>query len=238
MKSLIVLAKENNLPDYQYMDSETLQWIINNPPQIILDSNKDNPIINIELINKFIPKREWFIEAKITDSIHGIRHSGRCLAHTINIHKKTPSAELMIAVALHDIGRKNDKNDPGHGERGVLWLENNLDVVLKNIRIKEIDSRTVINAIKYHEIPYEDIPDNIINNSKGIIDILKTSDTLDRYIQPKLNWRINDNFLMNKPTDSQKLFAYNLVIQVEKNFISGLSSEEAVMQALQSYEVR
>lgn len=239
MKSLIVLAQENTLPDYQYMDLETLSWIINNPPQIVPNINQDNPSIDIELIKRFIPKREWFLNDEIIDSIHGVRHLGRCLAYALILSKnETINNELVIATALHDIARRNDKGDPGHGERAAIWFDQNIKIFCKYFGIDKIDSRIIIDAIKYHEIPYENIPENIITYSGSVINTLKSADALDRYIQPKLKWRIDDSLLKDKPTDSEKLFAYNLVIESEKNFLSGLSSEKAIINALKEYEIR
>jgi hypothetical protein len=67
---------------------------------------------------------------------------------------------------------------------------------------------------------------------KEIIDLLKTADALDRYRLPKLKWWINDDFVIVIPDESEKSFAYNLVINSEKNYLSINDSVKSVLNSL------
>lgn len=103
--SLISLAKENNLPSQQFMDAETLAWIIRNKPDFITKETSLNLSSDeINLIKKYIPPRDYFFNINRFSSIHGARHSIRVAIYILKLQKEI-NINLIIAAILHDIRR-------------------------------------------------------------------------------------------------------------------------------------
>lgn len=228
--SLISLAQENNLPEQQLMDTETLTWIIRNKPDFIIKEtflSLSNDEIN--LIKKYTPSCDWFLNIDRFNSIHGVRHSIRVAAYSLKL-KKEINITLIIAAMLHDIRRINDKTDQDHGKRSAAWFLDNMSEITKKFRIKlnNYDIKEIYDMILYHDSQADDIKNNIFNH----IDTLKTADALDRYCQPKLKWWINDDYLKLKPSQDMKFFSYNLVVKSEKLAIKGFDGMKSVFCAL------
>lgn len=109
---LYILAQNNNLPKYQFMDSLTLEWIKKNKPefknaQII----KIKPSIIVEkYLKRYVPKDEWFANGSLISTIHGLRHVLRCVALAgILCEAKILSTdvnELCMVASLHDLWQK------------------------------------------------------------------------------------------------------------------------------------
>lgn len=228
--SLISLAQENNLPEQQFMDTETLAWIIRNKPDFFIKETSlslSNDEIN--LIKKYTPSCDWFLSIDRFNSLHGVRHSIRVAAYSLKL-KKEINIALIIAAMLHDIRRINDKTDPYHGKRGATWFLDNMSEITKKFRIKlnNYDIKEIHDMILYHDSQADDIKNNIFNH----IDTLKTADALDRYCQPKSKWWINDDYLKLKPSQDMKFFSYNLVVNSEKLAIKGFDGIKSVFCAL------
>lgn len=238
MNNLVNLAKLNQLPEHQYMDADTLEWIrLNQPFDYKVASKKINSQVVIEKIKELKPKLEWFLEPKTIDSIHGMRHILRVMVHTHILSvdmqiNETQHNEVMIAAATHDLRRLNDKGDHLHGLRAAKWIKSN-SKMLSSYYSEDINWDAVMSLVEFHEKP--DNQGSIINRYKTQLDILKTADALDRYRQPKLKWRINDIYLNLLPSDTHKQFAYELVLESEKKHLDGLDNFNCILQALQSY---
>lgn len=237
--SLVKLAQQKKLPDYQYMDNETLNWIIENNPKFNSKNKYRMNIDKIEDFKKYIPPKNWFLDLKKQETIHGVRHLLRITiyADILRVESKgeIKKQNLIISAMLHDIQRLNDKDDYGHGERSAKWFLDNIIEIEKCFKavFNDSDKKEIYYAIYYHNLPYKIISsENNYKKHKNIVDIIKTSDALDRYSQPKLKWWIDDKYLVLIPPDEIKEFAYNLVAQSEKLYLAGLSNVESVFEAI------
>lgn len=238
--SLWTDAQNKNLPEIQNMDLETLEWIKKEGAGIVIEiANLDQN--NLEAIAiKFIPAREWFSIKEKVDSLHGLRHLIRVGVYSHLLFKQSEEDRplnlnvVVTAAVLHDIKRESDKEDAGHAERAANWFLNNKNLVTKlfNIELTENEVKAVFYSILFHELPQDKIDIEIYRQYKFYIDLLKTADALDRYIQPKKKWWINEEFLTLKPTAKLKSFAVQLVLKSEKLFLKGENSVNSIINSL------
>ncbi|MEK7163045.1 MAG: hypothetical protein AAB696_02025 [Patescibacteria group bacterium] len=242
IQPLYKLAQIKELPKHQFMDAETLQWIIKNKP------NFDNKFItplkfNIKFIKKIIPIDEWFSSQNRMNTIHGNRHMIRVAVYAtalsnLWVKNKIQKQNITISAILHDLRRLNDRNDIEHGERTAIWFLKNYKKVegLFQIKFSNDDKKEIYHSIYYHNSQYKNILlSKNYKKYKDAIDILKTADALDRYCQPKIKWRINDNYLFRVPPDNFKKFAYKLVIKSEKMIFKGIKGIDCVFIPLKIY---
>ncbi|MFH2029476.1 MAG: hypothetical protein ABIJ40_02475 [Bacteroidota bacterium] len=235
---LYILAQNHELPEYQFMDSLTLKWIESNKPNF-----EDVSIIKIEpstIIDKYIkrysPKIEWFQNESLISTMHGQRHILRCIALVgILFETKQLSVgidELCILSALHDIRRKNDKDDSDHAERAALWVKENIKIIFDNYgyMADELSLEKITTAILYHDkVEYPKTPDLSLIE---LIDNFKMIDALDRYRQPKIKWWLSDDYLKIKPKSVIKKIAFDLVVKSEGYFLLGFNNEQSVHKAI------
>ncbi|MEZ0092504.1 hypothetical protein [Streptacidiphilus sp. EB129] len=71
-----------------------------------------------------VPKVACFADARLADSIHGVRHNARVslLTSVLAIELRLDAgdaAALRAAAAIHDRRRRDDRDDPGHGQRAA-----------------------------------------------------------------------------------------------------------------------
>lgn len=237
--NLVELAERKQLPEFQYTDWQTLDWICaNKPPLRSWEYRK-------ELFSCPLPKAgsplagEWFLEPKTIDGIHGTRHAIRVsiYAHALAMELGLPEATrkaAMLAGLLHDVRRKDDKGDAGHGSRCAEWFRDNHPRISLARNLTDAQRSAVGTAIGFHELSY----DRIVGTPEyagceDVVDVLKTADALDRYRMPKLTWRIDDAFLKVKPSDEFKAFAFDLVIASEKHFLDGDENTIAIARAFE-----
>ncbi len=240
--SLIALAEQNNLPDFQFLDKDTLSWIANNKPQFTAPAyNRSFVEFTKNKVRKFSPLKTWFLKDEGIDSIHGMRHILRVIANIAYLVKEKGIVDehivtnTLIAASSHDLRRKNDKGDEGHADRAVEWFLLNKNSILSHYEVNtaDIDINAVSVAILFHEQRYEQIIDNLdYKKNKIAVDLLKSGDALDRYRLPKLRWWIDDKYLLLLPSDKARYFAYILVMDSERNFLKISKSEESVLVAL------
>lgn len=237
--SLVGLAQDGSLPLIQQMDLVTLEWIKKNQPKYTATA-KPNLSVIIGYTKKYEPSKEWFWEKDCINSIHGIRHIMRVVSNASNLIinrkiKSTTASKLLIACSLHDLRRKDDKGDKGHAKRAAEWFLKNCDCVSRkfSVTLSSTDIDEIFSAIILHEIPYSQI-ENIdkFHKHRDLIDLLKTADALDRYRLPKLKWWIDDRFIKIIPSDNEKMFAYNLIVDSEKKYLSTGDSVRSVFDSL------
>ncbi len=214
-------AIKDELPSQQFMDVQTLQWVRSTTGA--LGYKKSSISLSpeaIEYLSIFEPSDAWFVNKSRVPALHGKRHLIRVTVYTYLIitllmPEYIPILDTyLIASSLHDIRRYTDKADVGHGERAARWFEENAEEIFRfyNKQFNQKNVRDISYVISNHETP------NI--QSKDIdVEIIRTADALDRFIQPKEKWWIDDNFLKIVPTKDLKTFAVNLVIQSEEQFL-------------------
>lgn len=241
--SLITLAEQNNLPNFQFIDKDTLSWIADNKPKFTVSTYNRNFVKFVKnKTRKFPPHKAWFLRDEGIDSIHGIRHIMRVIANiAYHIKEKDIVDEptiinALIAASLHDLRRKNDKGDEGHAERAAKWFLSNKNKILSHydwISTDNINVKAISTAILFHEQYYKKIindPEYIKN--KTVVDLLKLGDALDRYRLPKLKWWINNDYLSLTPSEEAKLFSFMLVLESETIFLEeGGDSVKSVLKA-------
>ena len=143
---LIEQADNKNLPSLQYMDSDTLNWIIRNRPNFNKEYNLPSNFLDIKkLVQKFRVPKKWFLNSEIYDSLHGVRPAFRCIAYSVllswQLHLcKEAEINLIVAAAIHDVRRIDDKGSL-HGKNAATWFNKNLK-----------DVTNTFNTIKYSMI--------------------------------------------------------------------------------------
>lgn len=246
MSSLVQLAARKTLPNHQFIDVETLNWIKANNPFTEFNSQITPPLYDttdiFNILNKCKIDHSWFNHDEAVNSIHGIRHLLRVATNGLNLLKYGLGEQqykniILIASLCHDIKRETDKSDPNHGKRSAIWFKKNLKSIEKTfITLNRHEVDNVFYAIYYHETELSELvhlPE--YQSHKYAIDLLKIADALDRYRLPKLKWWINDDLLPLAPPMSAKYFAYKLVIESENNYLQGNSSYNSVLSAIQKY---
>jgi hypothetical protein len=246
MVSLIKLIEKGKIPSNQFMDLETLNWLKKNKPVFKLENSFKfeckSSLDYISEIERYIPKLEWFLVSKKTDTIHGMRHILRTIFHSILLVSlsKNPSQRLcmksLVASSLHDLRRRTDLMDLNHGKRAARWFKNNIKLIEDQFQIhfSQEDIDEIHSAIFYHNVPYEKIDENRdLEKNRLLIDILKTADALDRYRLPSLRLWFKDKYVSIVPSNDLKFTAYNLVIKSEAKFLDGLSNVNSVLRAIE-----
>ncbi len=240
--SLVEQAANKNLPSLQYMDSETLNWIIKNKPNFNKNYKLFSNLSDVKkLVIKFRVPQKWFLSSKIYDSLHGVRHAFRCIVYSVLLSRqlhleKKAEINLIVAAAIHDVSRVDDKGSP-HGRNAALWFHKNFEEVIKtfNISLNKNDIRLIQEAVALHDIPYEQfdkIRPGLYAKNKDLIDELKVVDALDRYRLPKLKWWIRSKFLKMRVPIELKRFAYELVVKSEKAHLMGKDNINSVLLSL------
>jgi hypothetical protein len=86
MSCLYELAATGQLPEHQFMDERTLDWIESNETTLFPErpsmsfSHRVTAITVMTTIERFAPKIEWYSHPLLADSIHGLRHTMRVIA--------------------------------------------------------------------------------------------------------------------------------------------------------------
>jgi len=230
------MTNNNLLPSIQIVDEKWVEWIKNNNPffgNFSLDTifKKEE----ISFLKRFKPHKSWFVNESISESVHGRRHCFRCVIYSFLLAKKfnfnkEETINLLISSAVHDIGRLNDNETTGHGERGALFFDKIKDNIIRDMQLNEDDFnlRLVKLMIRLHDKEYSKFSDEekiLYFKNKLSIDLIKVSDALDRYRLPKINWWIDDKYLSIKINEWIKQFAYNLVLKSEYDYLKNKDVE-------------
>lgn len=241
--SLVSSADEKILPQLQLIDDETLQWIKQNKPNFKSSYIVNNYLKTIKTaVIDFFPPRSWFLKKESVDSIHGIRHITRVVANTSYLIQENKITDrrlinnLLVSASLHDLRRKDDKNDMGHAQRVVNWLNINKNKVLNqyHLNLDCDDFKAISSVVLLHELPYNQFKNKARYNEsiRIMVDLLKSADALDRYRLPKLSWWIDDKYLVLLPSAGAKKFAYTMVVMSEDNYLKTQKSEESILVTL------
>lgn len=240
-ESLVLLAANNLLPEFQYMDAETCKWIASHNPRYPLKDVPHTP--DVDWLCSLTLPDEWFLEPNLLHTLHGKRHARRtayyCLLIAAELGLDAVQSKLLaVAGLLHDLQRKNDKGDPGHAERSANWFRANTQLIAStwklSLSLSQIND--IVATIALHETPYKDFTaaqNRSYNKCPALIDALKTADALDRFRLPKLKWWIDDTHLRFIPHAQLKQLAYEIVLMSEQNFLyHKKDSDESVVVAI------
>jgi hypothetical protein len=235
--NLYELAQRKQLPKFQQMDSPTLDWIRAHRPD--LGGWRYSDICSTLTAGPEIPVFEpsWFLEPRVADGLHGTRHALRVALYVraLAAEQGLSSTERRTVIAsalLHEIGRLHDQGDTEHGARGANWVNDHGESLSPLLELSATDCATVALAILGHEIPYPGVEREPGYAAAGwAIDLLKTADVLDRYRLPKTKWWQGDAFLKLLPSAALKSFAFDLVVESERRFLSGTDSVTSVLGA-------
>lgn len=241
MEPLIVLAEKKQLPAHQFMDRETLEWIVSKDPfkGETTEFESITPGISGK-IHEFRLPEKWFLCSKGIDTIHGLRHLLRVAANGMyllqyNDNKDAYENTIFLSALLHDISRKDDQTDKEHATRAAEWfLKHQALIEEEFFSLNNVEKEDIYYAILLHEKSLEQLTDTAeYSNHKKAIDLLKIADALDRYRQPKMKWWINDKKVPSPPPISAKQFAFKLVVKSETNYLKGLNNYNSVFSALE-----
>ena len=241
--SLRELAESRSLPAHQVMDQDTLAWIARNRPEAsAAPPTLPHPPLML------VPDATWFAEPRLVDSIHGIRHSARVsllaglLAQEYGIDRDHTAA-LCAAAAVHDCQRRDDRDDPGHGQRAAAWFTRNQNAVTTMLG-RELPpdlSQQAASAIGLHDIPYAGFtPQQNLTYRRAphLIDLLKAADCLDRYRLPLTRWWPDPSHLRIVIPAWLHPVAFGLVVRSEQARLDGATNRGALIHASQLFNPR
>lgn len=139
---------------------------------------------DLNLFNKYIPKDSDFFNKKLIKSIHGKNHITRVMFNIILLNKimNFNLEPFLIAASYHDVRRENDNLDYDHGVRAAEYIKG-----MPHLS-QTADENLIYSLVRYHNIDYKKIPNDVLNKYKLEIDIFKAADALDRFRQPKSKW--------------------------------------------------
>lgn len=240
--SLVELAARKELPNHQFTDTDTVEWIRANRPDFPPAWPPPLRETTKTLIESAAIPTRWLAEPLLADSIHGHRHGLRTavlaalLADWYGLDE-SDTATAVIAAAVHDSQRKHDQDDAGHGSRAAIWLGANADLVWSHFCLQPSPSEVIkaATAVRLHEVPYEAFTaDDRADHARTmrICDLVKTADALDRFRLPKLSWWPNSRYVREPAFDQLLPLAFDLVIISEEAFLAGASSVAAVRYAV------
>ncbi|MFC9228318.1 hypothetical protein ACFTZI_05010 [Streptomyces decoyicus] len=241
--SLVELAARKQLPHHQFTDNATVRWIEANRPDFTDAVTPALRAASQRLVYRSAIPTAWMANARLTDSLHGIRHAMRTAAMAAlladaNDLTADDTATLILAAAIHDCRRVHDKDDRGHGARAAVWLTSNADTVWHHFHLaatpQSID--TAATAVRLHDVPYDAFtPDDLADYARArhITDLLKAADALDRYRLPKLSWWPDHSRIRTAAFLPLCPSAFELVVASEAAHLAGIDSPDAVLKALE-----
>ncbi|WP_424707630.1 hypothetical protein [Kitasatospora acidiphila] len=220
------------------MDQDTLTWIASNRPEV---SDAAPTLPHPPLI--LVPDVTWFAEPRLIDSIHGIRHNARVslLAGLLaQVHRldRDHTVALCTAAAVHDCRRRDDRDDPGHGQRAATWLLQNRDAVIATLGLElppALVDRAAM-AVHLHDIPYTRFsPEQNLayRRAPHLTDLLKAADCLDRYRLPLPRWWPDPSHLRVTVPAWLHTISFDLVIRSEQARLDGATNHGALIHARQ-----
>ncbi|MFD4476035.1 hypothetical protein ACFWPU_07955 [Streptomyces sp. NPDC058471] len=232
------MAAARALPDHQFMDAPTLDWIAAAAPP----PAPGRPALAVREAPVLAPDTAWFTSLAQADGLHGIRHGARtCVlafllarAHGLDADH---TAALCTAAAVHDCRRRDDRADPEHGQRGASWFTEHAESVLTAFSLEaSAELRTLAaTAIAVHNIPYDAFDSAqyaAYQRAPHLTDLLKAADCMDRYRLPARRWWPNRDHLRLTIPAWLPAFAHGLVVHSERAHLDGAAPLDALTHAL------
>ncbi|WP_326812479.1 hypothetical protein OIE62_06615 [Streptomyces scopuliridis] len=240
--SLIDLAARGQLPLHQHMDQATMEWISDNRPDLPQATQPTLRPLSQGLLTRSGLPTLWLADPRLYTSLHGVRHAMRTAALAAVLAEANglddaDTTTVILAAAVHDCQRRNDKDDRGHGARAAIWLAANADTVWGHFGLTATPRRIVqaATSIRLHDVPYEAFTaDDRTDHARAarITDVLKAADALDRYRLPKLKWWPDARYVREPAFDQLRGLSFDLVLVSERAYLAGASGTAAVRYAL------
>lgn len=188
---------------------------------------RKSPILwNFSDVACYIPADSLFLNPKIIETTHGIRHILRVMIYSniIALFWGEDPLPAIIAGAWHDLRRENDFSDKEHGERGFTFFYDNKQLFKNSLSDTQVN--LIAEAIRYHDSKeYES--DNIY------LKILKTADALDRYrLKNEPGWPKLERILLKDCVKFACLF-HDFTLQTELSFLKCKNSLDAIKQNIE-----
>ncbi|MFC4955519.1 hypothetical protein ACFPFX_04320 [Streptomyces mauvecolor] len=192
-----------------------------------------------------VPPSSWFTRQDLaTDSNHGVRHNARVsllaslLAQEYRLDAHDTAA-ACAAGAIHDCRRRNDRDDPGHGQRAATFLLANADAVTNALGrpVPQEALHRAATAIALHDVPYEQFTDRqqrAYQASPLLVDVLKAADCLDRYRLPLQRWWPDPSRLRRPLPPWAPAAAFAFVTRSERARLDGTANAHALHHAHQT----
>ena len=244
-ESLVAQAALKTLPLHQYMDATTASWIAFHTETLPSDPQPKHTKLpeNTQVILHQAPiPVSWQKNPALVDTLHGTRHLMRTAVmaalvaqqHHLDIDTQTAA---VVAAAVHDCRRVDDKGDPGHGQRGAAWLTEHAETVFTRFGLHPTQAQVsaAVTAVRLHETNYDQFTDQNwaeYAQHRHVVDVVKTADALDRYRLPKRSWWPDHRFLRVLPKPWMHRLAFDLVVTSELAYLSGHTSASAVRGAV------
>ncbi|MER6318842.1 hypothetical protein ABT237_34550 [Streptomyces sp. NPDC001581] len=232
------LASQRRLPDHQPMDRATLGWITGNRPANF-DAAPSLPRPGLMLV----PPKAWFVSERQADSNHGVRHNARVSLLAVLLAQEygldgDDVAALCAAGAVHDCRRRDDRADPGHGQRAAEWFGHRTAMVTRAMgrEVPAAALRRAGQAIAVHDVPYDQFTarqERAYRRAPHLVDVLKAADCLDRYRLPLQQWWPDLTRLRIPVPDWLPPAAFALVVRSEQAALDGAAHQHALAGARQ-----
>ncbi len=230
------LARTRRLPPHQVMDQPTLTWIAEHRPAAAARTIvvADQPVM-------LVPDDAWFATGQAADSLHGVRHNARvCLLADLlaQHHHLDPdqTVTLRLAAAVHDCRRRDDRADPGHGQRAAVWLSRHHQAVTAafglDLALESVAAAST--AISLHDVPYPAFSRaqrHAYQHAARLTDLLKAADCLDRYRLPLPRWWPDTSLLRVQVPAWLHGVAFDLMLHSEQARLDGASHHDALTHA-------
>ena len=238
MTPLHIQAEQGKLGPLEIMDTETLQWIVRlSKNKYVQYSSVTVPRFtpdDFALIEKLVPQRSWFYSQEHIYSLHGLSHITRVMVMALAVCRLMDEPDYtscVLAASIHDIRRENDNGDPLHGHRAAEWLLDNSGEIAIPLTLLPVSDDPILQAVTNHQVNYEDIDPQVLQQHQRSIHILKAADALDRFRMPKQKWWPQPELIRLKPAHALLETARLLTIRSEQNILEGVDQAEAVMAA-------
>ncbi|MFE0421572.1 hypothetical protein [Streptomyces sp. NPDC058953] len=160
--SLTEQAALRRLPEHQYTDRATVEWIAAHRPAAPRSPRVVPRPATRALVRRAGLPPAWLAEPRLADGVHGVRHCLRTaalaavLAEASGLDAGT-TATAVVAAAVHDCRRRHDRDDRGHGERAADWLTERADTVWGHFGLPAPPPDVVARAaaaVRLHDVPY------------------------------------------------------------------------------------
>jgi hypothetical protein len=237
-KPLYLRASLNGPPKHQQMDTSTLEWL-KSQSRYKIDTRcpEDSKLSEdqLQLLTKLIPHKKTFYSRRKYFSIHGISHILRVMVNTLmvcNMIKYKKETPLLIAASIHDLRRKDDRTDIGHGKRSWKWYQLNKNEFNWNLKS---DNNIVRIATTYHNIDYPKIPSHVLKKYKTEIDIIKAADALDRYRLPTKKGWPKLKFIMLPEAHNLLEICKKFTIETEEDILTGKGAKKSILEFVQTH---